>query len=317
MADLEEELLREMETESECSEAAEEEASPMFLSWSGKARLNLLGEDVLIRIFSMLPVTKLCTMALVCQWLRKVSGKDVLWKALYLERWADPKSHIFARDALREGWKKVYASKDMDIKAQDENEALMSSIKCIEDKECQDAFRAMQAAKRSLSLNKKATPKQEEGNSAMDLLQNAILEFKSRCKFPHAGHSSSSGSLGVSLPPFESGTKVNVDTNGVGEQKRSQSQSSMFGKGGFFTSCTAGPFRDFLAHKKIFPRKHQLEVCICKLTGELHMCSYDGLARGCELSLPNDDGYFVCPITGIIWCNSRLQVAVEEDEDEP
>eukprot|EP00960_Hanusia_phi_P062137 765063-Hanusia_phi.AAC.3 len=147
-------------------------------------------------------------MSLVCHFIRKVANKDVLWKALYLERWADPKSHIFARDALREGWKKVYASKDMDIKAQ--AGLLGSGVpgpirgERAKSDSTQDAFRAMQAAKRSLSLNKKAAPKPD-------------------------------------------GSQLSV------------------------------------------PGDYPRSLC-CP--------SYDGLARGCELSLPNDDGYFVCPITG-------------------
>lgn len=41
-----------------------------------------------------------------------------------------------------------------------------------------------------------------------------------------------------------------------------------------------------------------MEVCVCKLTGAEHFCCRDGSSMGCELSVPNDDGFFVCPVTG-------------------
>eukprot|EP00960_Hanusia_phi_P062136 765063-Hanusia_phi.AAC.2 len=71
-------MLRSESLAQTCSdaEAEEEEVANMFVNWSGglphvcsrwtltngqgKAGFNMLGEDVLIRIFSMLPVTKLC-----------------------------------------------------------------------------------------------------------------------------------------------------------------------------------------------------------------------------------------------------------------
>lgn len=92
---------------------------------------------------------------------------------------------------------------------------------------------------------------------------------------------------------------------------------SMFGRGGFYTSFTTGHLRNYLRSKlNALPRQHQLEVCVCKLTGRVHLCSRDTGARGCELAYPNDDGFFVCPITGIIWETTRHTLSAEQDEEE-
>ena len=47
------------------------------------------------------------------------------------------------------------------------------------------------------------------------------------------------------------------------------------------------------------------------------MHSRDGGSHGCELAYPNDDGFFVCPITGIIWDSGRhMKKGGDEDEGE-
>ena len=97
---------------------------------------------------------------------------------------------------------------------------------------------------------------------------------------------------------------------GTDSKRREGEGRSMFGLGGFYTSYTAGPerralyvwrmltyaghLRNFLSSKlSALPHKHQLEVCVCKLTGCVHLCSRDSGQRGCELAQPNDEGFFV------------------------
>ena len=47
------------------------------------------------------------------------------------------------------------------------------------------------------------------------------------------------------------------------------------------------------------------------------MHSRDGGSHGCELAYPNDDGFFVSPITGIIWDSGRhMKNGGDEDEGE-
>jgi len=46
------------------------------------------------------------------------------------------------------------------------------------------------------------------------------------------------------------------------------------------TFCYTGPLRNYLRTKlNALPQKHQLEVCVCKQTGRVHLCSRDSGAR--------------------------------------
>jgi len=46
----------------------------------------------------------------------------------------------------------------------------------------------------------------------------------------------------------------------------------------------------------------------------VHICTYSTAARGCELAERTEDGFFVCPISGICWSDAR-HTAEEEDDD--
>ena len=326
----------------------------------------------------------------VSRWARRIASKDGLWKALYFERWNDPRSHAREREAEHLGWKKIYENKDTAGRRSDQHEEAMRSAQDEEDEECQEAFRAMQAAQRSKALQKKCTGLERETHrSAIDVIQDAILEFKSHCKFPYPedaskylasrGGDSSGGGGGQGGPGGHGGLWGNskskehllegesaagdtpasseapstcpspaasmsrtssrcsssatsmaggdiLSPSGAGGAGVSASSTgtargagvdSMFGRGGFYTSFTAGHLRNYLRSKlNALPRQHQLEVCVCKFTGKVHLCSRDTGARGCELAYPNDDGFFVCPITGIIWETTRHTISGEPDEDE-
>jgi len=335
-------------------------------------------QDLVLRILGSLSVAQLCGLSGVSRWARRIAGKDALWKALYLERWDDPSSHAREREALLLGWKKIYEQKDTAMRKSDEEEEAMRSAKDQEDEECQEAFRAMQAAQRSQALQKKHVQlDRATKRSAMDVIQDAIQEFKSHCHFPHpegsgqrhtpdGGCSAAPGrqaalkmqgdgqdespTLGSSMasspcpsPSMRSvaglsrtSSKCSVASTCLGDgaaggackgavakqagdEKEKDGRGSLFGHGGFYTSYTAGHLRNFLRTKlNALPRQHQLEVCVCKLTGKVHVCSRDSGACGCELAQPNDDGFFVCPITGIIWESKRHFVSgvLEHDDDD-
>ena len=73
----------------------------------------------------------------VSKFLRRSSSRDCLWKALYFDRWQDPKSHHAEREGSRLGWKRLYEIKDTAARRLDEHEEARHSAHYVEDEECQ------------------------------------------------------------------------------------------------------------------------------------------------------------------------------------
>jgi hypothetical protein len=113
---LDDELLAAMESESESGDDTPDVSAGHRGGQTAQGpggTLEALGEDVVMRVLRMLAPTQLCRFSKVCHWAKELSNGNSLWKGLYFDRWDDPRSHHLERSANRDGWKRVYAARDM------------------------------------------------------------------------------------------------------------------------------------------------------------------------------------------------------------